>query len=74
MHTWTSSAAEDPNLKRAVMVTRRFRVDAMLETWVADQRIHKGINPVSANVAREAKSARHATGIAVPSSKQSPRQ
>ena len=73
-HNWTSSTAKDPNLKRAVMVTRRFRVDAMLESWVADQNIHKGINPVSANVGREAKSARHAAGIAVPSSKRSQRQ
>ena len=50
------------------MEARRFAVDSKLEIWVEDQNINKGINPASANVIREARDARHAAGLAVPTS------
>ena len=66
--TWTSSDAENPKIRRAVMEARRFAVDSKLEIWVEDQNINKGINPASANVIREGRDARHAAGLAVPTS------
>ena len=73
-HTWTSSAAETPKIQRAVQEARRFCVDSKLEAWVEDQNIHKGINPLYGNVFKEAKSARQAAGIAMPTSKKCQQQ
>ena len=47
----------------AIEQARRFIVDEELESWVADQNVHKGINPVPAITLREADLVKRRIGV-----------
>ena len=62
----TQIAATNKHLHGAIKRARRFIVDEELESWVAEQNVSKGINPVPALTLREASVLKGLHGVGIP--------
>ena len=86
LRAWWISADEDTKnahtqihetnrqLHGAIKQAQRFIVDEELESWVADQNVSKGINPVPANTLRESVRVKRRIGVDVPRTHRGARQ
>ena len=86
LRSWWNGANEDTKkmhsqidetngkLHSAIKQARRFIVDEELESWVAEQNVCKGINPLPAVTLREAKFVKQRSGVSVPNKHKSARQ
>ena len=61
-------------LHGAIKRAQRFIVDEDLETWVAQQNVSKGINPVPTVILQEAKRVKHRAGAYRPTTHRGARQ
>ena len=86
LSSWWASAEEDAKeahrkattmnkkLHGAINRAQRFIVDEQLESWVAEQNVSKGINPVPALTMREADVLKRRNGVAIPRSRKGARK
>ena len=86
LREWWISADEDTknehkhisdtnqSMHSAITAAQRFVVDDDLESWVADQNVNKGINPVPALTLREARAVKERVGAQAPRTHRGARQ
>ena len=70
----TQIAATNKHLHGAIKRAQRFIVDEQLESWVAEQNVSKGINPVPALTMRQAAVVKRRTGVAIPRTRKGARK